>query len=61
MNKNQDQFMGIMRGEEEPMRHVGKEDWEAAKKSREKYEKEHKAFERGEIKTANERFSEGLL
>jgi hypothetical protein len=43
MNKNEDQFKGIMRDEEEPMRHVGIEDWKAAKESNKQYQKEHLA------------------
>jgi hypothetical protein len=41
--------------EEEPLRHVSIEDFMAAKAHNEEYQEGHRKFDRGEIKTANER------
>jgi hypothetical protein len=42
--------------EEEWLRHVSLEEMAAAKAHNEAYKEGHRAFDRGEIKTANERF-----
>jgi hypothetical protein len=47
--------------EGEPLRHVSVEDMEAAKAHNTSYQEGHKNFDKGEIKTTNERIDSGEL
>jgi flagellar basal body rod protein FlgF len=46
--------------DEDMLRHVSVEDFEAASKSHERYMQGHKDFEDGKMKTANERLDAGI-
>ena len=54
MHPNDPQF------DEDQLRHISVEDFDAASKSHERYMQGHKDFEDGKIKTANERLDAGI-
>lgn len=47
--------------DEDMMRHISVEDFEAAKNSHERYMQGHRDFDAGKIKTANELLAEGII